>query len=714
MPVAMHGAVLPGGVKIKRGKLRGVESEGMLCSAKELNLDLDLLSVTQREGIYLLPDELQPGADVVAALGLDDSILSLELTPNRGDCFSHIGVARDAAALFGGKVVRPDFTLAEVGDAASRSVQVQIDSPHCSRYIARIIKDVKISPSPLWLSNRLRNLGLRSINNVADVTNLVMMGFGQPLHAFDLKKIQGGKIIVRQAMDRERLLTLDGTERLLDNSMTVIADEAQPVALAGVMGGLASEVSNSTTEILLECALFEGITVRKTAQKLALRSEASNRYEKGIDAAQMEYAIDYAAWLIAAVSGGRVEQGRVEAGTKHEALRQIDFDHERINRILGTQLSQSRMIEILESLGFSFLENQQVFIVPSWRGDVVILEDLAEEVARIDGYDNIPVKLLSGQITSSRWPEHVVVDQQVRNVLLASGFSEAINFSFISEDVLNKLNLAAESPLRKCVELKNPVSDDFSLMRTTLAAGLLESLARNISRQVRTVKLFETARVYSKDRSEVGWPFQERLALGAALTTDAPAEVVSPGDELFFRGKGIIENIAKQLRLPVEFSRHHCEFLHPGRCACVTIAGEVVGQIGEVHPQVASAFEIRQRVMYLELDLQVLARLESVPRTHLELPRHPMVERDLAFIADNAIQVNDVVQLVKNSGAANLESVRFFDVYRGQQLPQGKQSIAFKLIFRALERTLTVEDTENAIGIIVDLLRVKMGMELRS
>jgi phenylalanyl-tRNA synthetase beta chain len=714
VPVALHGAVLPGGVKIKRGKLRGVESEGMLCSAKELNLNLDLLSATQREGIYLLPEELKPGTDIVKALGLDDTVLSLELTPNRGDCFSHLGVARDAAALLGGEVQQLEFALEEIGDPASKSIQVKIESPYCHRYIARVIRGVKIAPSPLWLANRLRNLGLRSINNVADVTNLVMMGLGQPLHAFDLAKIQDGKIIVRQARDQETLVTLDGSERQLDPTMVVIADTTQPVALAGVMGGLASEVSEATTDILLECALFDGITVRKTAQKLALRSEASNRYEKGIDAAQMEFAVDYAASLMAQVANGRVGPGRVDAGTKLTHLRLIDFDSERINRILGTQLSPSRMIDILVSLGFEYLMDQHVFTVPSWRGDVAILEDLAEEIARIDGYDNIPVKLLSGQITSSTWPRHVVVDQQVRNVLLAGGFSEAINFSFISGEVLNKLNLVADSPLRNCVELKNPVSDDFRLMRTTLAAGLLESVARNISRQVRTVELFETARIYSKLKGEAGWPFQEKLFLGAAITTDSPTETVSAGDELYFRGKGILENIARQLRLPMEFSRYQCDFLHPGRCACVTIAGEVVGLIGEVHPQVAAAFEIRQRVGYFELDLHALARLETLPRTHADLPRFPLVERDLAFLADNAVEVQSVVELVKQSGAANLESIRFFDVYRGKQLPHGKQSIAFKLIFRAPDRTLTVEDTENAIDSIVGLLRDKMGLELRS
>ncbi len=713
VPVAIHGSTLPGGVKIKKGKLRGVESAGMLCSAKELKLDLDLLPASQREGIFILPSDIMPGADVVKVLELDDAVLSLELTPNRGDCFSHLGVARDAAALFGGEIMRPDYALIEGQRNAAQSVSISIETPLCQRYLARVIRGVKVKPSPSWVVNRLRNLGLRSINNVADVTNLVMMGLGQPLHAFDLRQIKGEQIRVRQAMPGEKITTLDGVNRELDTSVMVIADQDKPVAIAGVMGGLDSEVSEQTTDVLLECALFEGINIRKTAQKLALRSEASNRYEKGIDSQLMEYALDYAAALIAELSGGEVEKGVVVAGVGGYAKRHVIFDAVKINQILGTDLSKDQMLKILTSLGFVFDSTINEMDIPSWRGDVSIIEDLAEEVARINGYDNIPVDLPSGKTTSSKWPQHVLVDQLVRSVLLSSGYSEAMTFSFVSQEALDKLRLPEKHELRSCVELKNPVSDDYKLMRTTLVPGLLESVARNISRQVRQVRLFETARVYQNKKGQDEWPYVEKLFLGAALSSDNPGQVVTSGDELFYQAKGIIENICRQLRLPMQVASKEFAFLHPGRSACVTIAGEEVGYVGELHPQVASSFEIKQRVVLLELDLQALAALEFQPRAHRELPRYPMIERDLAFLADCNVRVQEILDLVESSGAANLESVSFFDIYRGKQLADGKQSLAFKFIFRAPDRTLTVEDTDQAISMVVNLLREKLCIDLR-
>lgn len=734
VPVALPGAVLPGGVTIGEARLRGVLSRGMICSARELGLP----DPTGGAGILALAEPFPPGRDLGEALGLDEAVLVLELTPNYAmHCQSMLGVAREVAAMTGGAVRPPASAVREATRPAEAAVEVRVDDPDlCPRYVARVIEGVRIGPSPLWMQRRLEAAGMRPINNVVDVTNYVMLETGQPLHAFDLHRLEGEggrkRIVVRRARTGETLVTLDGAVRRLEADDLVIADGAdggRAVALAGVMGGENSEVTAATTAVLLESASFHSLGVRRTARRLALPSEASSRFEKWVDPEGCRAAADRAMALLQELAGGEVLAGAVDVYPRPAAPRRIAARSAWINGFLGTALSDAEMGAIFERLGFEvgdFHAGSILVTVPTRRPDIEGEADLAEEVARLHGYNRIPVTLPRSPAVPAAPSRERRLAAEARAVCLAAGLNEVMTYSFMNPAGFDRIGLPADDPRRRAVPLANPLSEDQGVLRTCLLPLLLEVAAANVRHRCTDVAVFEIGRVYLPKGLPVSELPEERLSLGAVLLGAADrGGWYGPAVEAdFYHVKGLVEALCRRLGVDgAAFETHAAPGYHPGRTARLLApagpapgeaGGETLGVLGELHPETARAYDLPGRVLAVELDLTALMARARPVRAYRPLPRFPASDRDLAVLVPDAVPAARVEATIAEAGGNLLESVRLFDLYRGAGVPEGWRSLAYSLVYRAADRTLTDAEVDAVHDRVRAALAERLGAQLRS
>ncbi|MFC5702035.1 phenylalanine--tRNA ligase subunit beta [Cohnella faecalis] len=724
VPVAIVGAKLPGGLDIKRAKLRGVESQGMICSARELGINDKLLPKEQQEGILVLPEDTQIGLDILDVLALNDSILELDLTPNRSDCLSMLGVAYETAALTGRSIRIPDpeLDLYPTPDKTSDLVRVTIGAPElCTLYTARYVKGVKVAPSPLWLQNRLIAAGVRPINNIVDITNYVMLEYGQPLHAFDAAKVAGGHIDVRLARAGETLVTLDDQERKLEPHMLVIADAEKAIALAGVMGGANSEVASDTVDIILESAKFDGGNVRRTSRQLGLRSEASARFEKEVDTGRVRAALDRAAGLIAKYAQGLVTEGAAEAFVSQQEPAVIAISLGRINGMLGTSLSALEVKTIWSRLGFSAEqtgEDAWSVTVPTRRGDIARDVDLVEEVARLHGYDNIPTTPIEGPTTTGALTNAQSIRREIRKLWTHAGLHEAISYSVTSA---GRTALFAElGEGAKPIPLAMPMSEERSVLRTVLLPSLLEAAAYNLTRRNSDIALFEIGSVYHTDEAVLTRLPNEKpraaLLLSGNRTPAAWNRKAEPFD--FYDAKGLLELAFDRLGLSgrVSFEAASPEGFHPGRTAAVRFRTErgleTIGFVGQIHPDLQRDFDLTDSFA-AELDLATVYEYADRAIEYRALPRFPAVERDVAVVVGLGVTGAELTGTVREAAGELLQSVRVFDVYTGERLGGDKKSVALALVYRHAERTLTDEEVTESFSRIVEKLEQTFGAELR-
>lgn len=702
VPVALPGARLgQNGTEIRVAEIAGVASEGMLCSERELGIGDDA------SGIMALPDDVPVGEGVVEALGLDDAVLEIKVYPNRPDCQSVVGIAREVAALTRGTVRLPD--AAHARGSKERPFEVRVEAPDlCSRFCAQVVEGVKIAPSPAWLQRYLRLCGMRPINNVVDVTNFVMLELGQPLHAYDLKRLAGPLLVARRAKPGEVVRTLDGVDRTLTEEMLVIADAAKAVGIAGVMGGEATEVTADTADIVLEAANFHAASVRRTSRTLGLQTEASLRFEKGLDPHLPAQAIARAASLIAELAHGKPSASVTDVHGELPAERLITVRPERVNRVLGTQISAADMKWMLRALHFSVevtdTDRLQVR-VPTYRSDVTREIDLIEEIARLYGYDNIAPTLPKG--AGSRGGQSTAMEQldALRRRLVSAGLSEAITYSFMSPQSLRHLGLPDDAPESRAIPILNPISEEMSTLRTTLIPNMLELLSRNLRRQVQSVYVFEIGAVFRTERLPLQAQPDERPTLAIGLTGEAPSrgwgDPARPVD--FFDLKGLVEAALDVLGVEGKVAPFQHPAFHPGRCAAVFVGGERVGVLGEVHPEVLARFEIEQRAYVAELDLRPLLGRVRTP-VFKPIPRYPALRRDLALLAPEHVPAEQIARILLEEGAPLLTKLELFDVYVGAQVPAGYRSLAYALEWQAPDRTLT----EQEIGAVQERILNKL------
>jgi len=713
--LAQVGTELPGGIKIKKSKIRGQDSCGMLCSTKELGL------AETAEGIMILPRGLALGQPVFAALGLKDVRFELGLTPNRPDCLSVVGVAREVAGLTGGTLRLPDPALQETGAPSAGKTSVTILDPDlCPRYAARLIEGVCIGPSPDWLVRRLESVGMRSINNVVDVTNFVMMELGHPLHAFDFHYLRDRRIVVRRAQDGDRFTTLDGQVRTLMADDLVICDGEGAVALAGIMGGENSEVRPETVDILLESAYFQPAAIRRTSKRLGLHTESSHRFERGADVDMVPLALDRAAALIIELAGGVVAKGMVDAYPQPLPRRQLPISAERASALLGVTVTAEEIQRVLSSIGLCALaagsgaDALQVD-VPHFRPDLEREIELIEEVARLIGYERIPVTMPSSTLNSQPLPRHVQLERLLRDAMTGLGFAEIINYSFVSATAVDRLELAADDARRQYVQILNPLTEEQAVMRTTLVPGLLDTAARNIAYRTTDLALFELRPVFQPLAGEE-LP-RERLRLTALLSGRREPEGWAQSAESsdFFDVKGVVEDLLDRLNIvEVRWPAEHGEpFYHPGKACAVESGGQRLGTLGEIHPQVLRGYDIQQPVLLLDLDAEALFAAAGRHPGFRPLSRYPDIVRDSALLIDEDITTQQVFDALRQLRLKDLESLVLFDVYRGTSLPPGKKSLAIRARYRALDRTLTDELVQNLHGKLVQTLQKSLGAELR-
>lgn len=702
VPVAMDGSTLPGGVKIKKGKLRGVESCGMLCSLGELGLTVHDFPYAIEDGIFVLEEECELGQDIRSAIGLNDTIVEFEITSNRPDCLSVIGLAREAAATFQ-KPLRlhtPEVKGGHGNGAALLNVKIE-DGDLCSRYAARIVKNVRVKPSPRWMREYLRASGVRPINNIVDITNFVMLEYGQPMHAFDLRFIEEGSIRVRRAKEGEQITTLDGVERTLTADMLVIADAKKPAAVAGVMGGEYSGIMDDTTTIVFESACFSGPSVRVTAKKLGMRTDASARFEKELDPNNCLPALERACELVELLDAGDVMDGVIDADCSDKTPHTVPLEADWTNRFLGIDIPKERMIEILESIDCK-VEND-IITVPTYRADLEHKADIAEEIARFYGYDNIPVTQLSGS-AQGMLTQKQKYEKRISSTLLALGYSEIMTYSFISPKYYDKIRLPEKSPLRSSITIQNPLGEDTSIMRTIALPSMCEVLARNYANRNLSAQLFEIATEYLP--TEPDQLPEERLC----VVMGAYGEGVD-----FYSVKGAVEELLERACITgydVEADSKQYAF-HPGRCAKLTLNGKRLGVIGELHPQVLENYEIGARAYAAVLDFGVMLENAEFDRQYQPLPKFPATTRDLALICDEEVPVLTLEKIIAEAAGSRLESVALFDVYQGKQIEEGKKSVAFNLVLRSPDSTLTVRDADAVMKRVIKALSAA-GAQLRS
>ncbi|WP_425061231.1 Phenylalanine--tRNA ligase beta subunit [Sporomusa carbonis] len=720
VPVATVGAKLPNGMSIQPTKLRGMMSNGMLCSTEELAIDSKLVPPEARNGIYILASDTPIGVDIRTALGLDDVVLEFELTANRADCFSILGIAREIAVLTGATLKKPMLNLKEAGtEKAASLANIQITEPSlCSRFAARILKDIKVGPSPAWMQHRIQAAGMRPINNIVDVTNFVMLELGQPMHAYDYNLLARHSLVVRKANPGEKLTTLDGVKRELEPDMLVIADAVQAVGIAGVMGGLATEVTANTQNVLLEAAAFRGASIRRTSRALGLRSEASGRFERGVDTANVIRALDRAAKLLEDMGACQVCPGIVDVYPDVQLPKQVSFTPGQINSYLGTDIPVSTMTEILKRLEFDVDSSADkiTVTVPTWRGDVTLPADISEEIARIYGYDNVPSTTPTGNMSQGKQSYTQTIIDKIKLILTGCGFSEVISFSFSHPDVLDKLNIAADSALRRTIEVLNPITDDFPVLRTTLLGGIMDTIVRNLSRKNEDIRIYEIGAVYLPEKLPLEDLPQEPLMLCGAIVGKRHAPAWNQMRDMvdFYDAKGSIEAILEGIGITgytVEPGVNTS--LHPGKTAVIKKDGNLLGTVGEVHPQVLDAYEINRKVYLFELNLQHLVKYAAIKPAYQVLPKFPAIARDLAVVLSDNIPAGDVMQAIVTSAGPLLEDVQLFDVYTGQQVPTGSRSLAFSLVFRASDRTLTDVEIDEHYKNIITYLEKAFSAKLR-
>lgn len=721
VPVALVGAVLPSGFQVKKTKIRGIESEGMMCSEAELGLGEDT------SGLMILSQDIKVETNLAEALNLIDVIFELDITPNRPDCLSLIGIAREVAVITGGKLKMPAIEINETSKYAHEAVEVEIvDGELCPRYGARVITDVTIGPSPLWLQRKLLKAGMRPINNVVDVTNYVMLELGQPLHAFDFEKIKGKKVIVRRARKDEVLLTLDNFLRKLDEEMLVIADTKEPIALAGVMGGAYSEVSENTKTILLESANFNPVSIMRTSRKLGLLSESSNRFEKGVDPNGAIRALARAAQLIIETAGGAILKDPVDVYPQPIHPRTIRLRPARANNVLGINISDGEMIQILESIELKVSQSsclptgrdtktQFDVIVPTFRPDLEREIDLIEEIARLYGFDKIPSTLPASREKRGSLSFEQKISRQIKDFLIAAGLNEVITYNFIDPVVLDKLRLPDDNPLRKVIKLKNPLSEEQSIMRTSLIPGLLQVIQHNVNRGEYNVRIFEIGRTFFLDNHKI-LP-KETVTISGALTGTWEGRQWYKTEEAldFFDVKGLISHLLESLGIKdwlVTQAIH--PIFHPGRCAEVIANNQVIGIFGEIHPDIQIAYDLPERVVVFELEEKKLISLANLIRSFTMLPKYPGITLDLAVVVDKKVSTEEVEKIITQWGTALLKKIELFDLYAGKQVLPGKKSLAYSLTYRADDRTLTSEEVSKIHDRVIKKLKEELKAEIRA
>ncbi|MGE0084455.1 MAG: phenylalanine--tRNA ligase subunit beta [Desulfococcaceae bacterium] len=704
-PLAMPGTEFPNGRILEKSIIRGEISEGMLCSQAELELGTD------SSGLMELSQDLHPGTPLPKTLNLSDAMIEVDLTPNRPDCLSIIGVAREIGAFQGKKVKLPEITL-PAGEKDIRELSsVTIVSPdHCPRYAARLIEGITVKPSPWWLRERLQSVGLRSINNIVDITNFVMMEMGQPLHAFDFDNLSGHRIVVRTASDGEKFTTLDGKERTLTSEMLMICDGEKPVAVGGVMGGLNSEIENSTTRVLIESAYFSPSSIRKTAKKLGLGTDASHRFERGVDPEGTIRALDRAAQLMLEVAGGTLINGCIDEHPVQIKNLPIRLSAAAANRHLGLELGRDQMAALLESVEFAVEKEGNLYLrvtPPSFRVDVSRPEDLMEEIARLWGYDNIPVTFPAIPAQGIAPAPQVELRNRIRDILSASGFAEVINYSFIDAGSCDRLGLKTDDPRRNMVKILNPISEEMSAMRTSLIPGMLETMSRNISRQNRNLKLFEIGKIFLS-RGQDSLPDQPEVLSG--LWTGSRSEISWHDKETpcdFYDLRGITEVLFRKLGIRSEFTAlpdAQCDYTRPGYTAMISADRQKIGLIGQVHPRVTEAYDLKQTAWVFELDMEAARLLVSDSKKAVPLPRYPSVSRDITLILEKRTEAWDLLKSVRNAGEELVEDIFLFGVYEGKNIPQDKKSVSFRIVYRSSENTLEDETVSTVHQKISDML----------
>ncbi len=709
VPVCLSGGTLPGGVKIKTGKLRGVVSEGMLCSLSELELTVNDFPYAIEDGIFVLREECKPGDDIKVVLGLSDTIVDFELTFNRPDCLSYIGIARESAATLGVplNIKAPAVKPANDGDNINKHLSVKVDNPVlCPRYTARMIKNVKVAPSPLWLRTKLRAAGVRPINNIVDITNYVMLEYGQPMHAFDYNFISGKQIIIRNAREGESITTLDETERPLSDEMLCIADgesleSSKPIALAGIMGGLNSEIIDSTKTVVFESANFNRENIRHTSRAVGLRTESSSRFEKGLPAVNTLLAADRAVELVQSLGIGEVVDGVIDVLSTDIDYRNIPFDYERVNKLLGTDLSFETMAGLLKPLELE-TDNDGSLLVPPFRSDIINTADIAEEVARLYGYDKIPITAFTGEIKEGGLTPMQRFRADINNAMTSLGFTETLTYSFISPKMYDRIRLPSDSPLRDSIRLINPLGEDTSVMRTTALPSILEALSHNYNRRIPSCSLFESATVYLKN----GNMSDERKSLVFAF--------YGSGD--FYDAKGYAQGVFDYLNIKdyETISEKNNPSFHPGRTARFEKDGVVLGTVGQVHPSVAESFEIDTEVFTAVLSVPSMYAIYNSERDYTPLPQHPSIERDLALICEEETEAGAICKAIHKYAGKSLEEVYAFDVYKGKGIEEGKKSVAVRLVLRVPDKTMTDSEAENAVVKILTGLKNELGIVLRT
>lgn len=721
VPVAMVGAHLPNGMKISKGKLRGVASNGMLCSAQELKLDLEKLPEEQKTGIFILPSDTPVGIPAKDVLGLNDVVLEFELTANRADCFSVFGLVREIAAITGNKPHFPEIKVNEDDNTKLNDIfSVEIADPDlCSRFSTRMLKNVKIGPSPEWMQQRLEGAGIRSINNVVDVTNFVMIELGPPMHAYDYDKITGKKLIARRAIEGEELHTLDDTSRKAKGEMLVIADSEKAAGLAGIMGGFETEITDTTTTVVLESADFYGPCIRRTARACGLSSEASGRFERGVDSETTIKALDRAAQLLQEMGACTVCEGIVDVYPNPKQANYVTFTPEQINNHLGTNIAKDVMLNIITSVGFDVTkdENDEITVkVPSWRNDVTCMADISEEIARLHGFDKIKSTLPNGvSMQGTQSAKQTFIDK-VKASLSSQGLYETISFALTNEETFNKLNIPQDSPLRRAVPIMNPLSDEYPLVRTTLLSSIFDNLARNLARKNDDVALFEVGSVFFPKALPVTELPDEVVKIAGAITGRRNAQGWNQTNDMvdFYDAKGIIEELLANLRVTrytVEAGTHYA--MHPGKTALFKKGRDVIATVGEVHPAVLSAYGITKPVYIFELDATIVMKYMAKDLKYKALPKYPATSRDLAMLVDVDVNAADIEKAMTKAAGQNLTQITLFDVYTGKQVEEGKKSLAFSLTFQSNDKTLTDAEIDPAIEKIVAKLQKDFNANLR-
>ena len=715
VPVVLDGGSVAGGhdgkmaedgIKIKKGKLRGIESNGMMCSIEELGSSRDMYPEAPEYGIYIFPEDAVVGESAVKALGLDDVVFEYEITSNRVDCYSVVGIAREAAATFRKPFCPPVVTATGNNEDVHDYVKVTVQDPElCPRYTARVVKNIKIAPSPVWLQRRLASCGIRPINNIVDITNYVMEEYGQPMHAYDYDTIAGHEIVVRRAGKDEKFVTLDGQERTMDENVLMICDGEKAIGIAGIMGGENSMITDDVKTMMFEAACFDGTNIRLSSKRVGLRTDASGKFEKGLDPNNAQAAIDRACQLIEEFGAGEVVGGMVDVYSKKKEPVRVVFEPEKINALLGTDISREEMLKYFDKIELAYDEATNEIVAPTFRHDIFRTADLAEEVARFYGYDNIPTTLPKGEATTGKLPFYLRVEETARDIAEFCGFSQGYSYSFESPKIFDKLLIPQDDQLRQAISISNPLGEDFSIMRTISLNGMLNSLAFNYNHRNKNVKLYELGNVYLPKALPLTELPDERMQFTLGMY----------GDGDFFTMKGVVEEFFEKvgLRKPAKYDPNAGKpYLHPGRQANIIYEGTVVGYIGEVHPAVADNYGIGERTYVAVLDMKNIVSFATYDRKFEGIARFPAVTRDLSMVVPKQILAGQIEEMIAQRGGKHLESYHLFDLYEGAQIEKGYKSMAYSITFRAKDKTLEESDIASAMKKILNGLE-SMGIVLR-